>query len=157
MTLIQNDDTSSSFDVRALLCDALNEDATTYAHPAIQGLKCLTTTTGVFENDEYGGAQNSDRSFDPVSQEIGAIVYLAGAMSAVVFILGVYGYRRRQKKKDEIKLPHHLDDSDLVNTSNSISFDGGLPYNIPSMDFSRIDARRNSYFPVSPLRVCLIP
>jgi hypothetical protein len=116
---------SDGFDTSAIIgftCDALNGDALKMSHPAIMGLECILNDPASVPESE-NGIDKGEPSIDPATQRFTTPVAVMSALAAVMVVIGLYVYRRRKKKEDEI-VPHkrHLDDSD-VNNSNSMSFE----------------------------------
>ena len=161
MTLISDETGLDTSEIDALICSILNGESWTSVHPAIQDITCIQESTSGSDGD---GVSSSTPPFEPVSEQIGAYSYLVGVAAALVIVLGIYGYRRRHMKKDGVQEIGPLDDSDVVNMSNSISFEnGGALAGPPAMDFTPINdpkltytahggieaIARQSYFPVS--------
>lgn len=158
MTIIANEATSvNSTEIGTSICQVLDDDEfLRLLHPSIMGLECVTSVDTIF-NDDPTGSGNTLPSIDPVSHNVEAYSILVSAVSAIVVVLGIYGYRRRHQKKDGIKDVNYLDDSDVVNMSNSLSYEAGALQ--PTMDFTPIHnpsytaqggievLARHSYFP----------
>ena len=159
MTDSGNYDLSST---EEMICALLEDESIRFAHPAITSISCMDSVGNRIKGEDVDEVGKSTPTFEPVSQRIGAYSYLVSVAAAVVIILGIYGYKRRHNKKEDKVAVGPLDDSDLANMSNSLSYEGTGPYTCnPAMDFTcihktaytaqgGIDAMaRQSYFPVS--------
>jgi len=111
--------------IEKFTCDALNSETLAMVHPAIVGLECIT-----YGSDTGIGGSESNNGTPPViapavSQRLSTSVLVASALAAVMVVFGVYAYRRRQNKEEDVPaLKANLDDSDDVyNVSNSLSFE----------------------------------
>ena len=157
MTVMSDKAVFNMTEFDSLLCAALNKDSLTESHSDITGVECVPLGGGVPDSIQ------DDPSFQPVSQEVSAYGFLVSAAAVIVVVLGIYGYRRRHGGKDAAKDVGYLDDSDLVNMSNSVSYEEGAPFSSnQSFDFTPITGAtafsaqggieamaRHSYFPVS--------
>jgi hypothetical protein len=155
MTLF-GDETINSTAIDALICDTLHSENLRLSHPTIQSIECIQSNGDVVTDDNPLEVEKSTPTFEPVSQGLGANGLLVSVAAALVVVLGLYGYRRRHRRNDKTKETGHLDDSDLANMSNSLSYEGG----VPALDFTSIvptftaqvgieSIARHSYFPVS--------
>lgn len=163
MTVMSNTANYNSTNVEGMICSVLNDEGIRFAHPAIESVACYDSLNRKIQDDDTTGVGKSTPTFEPVAQQIGPYSYLVSAAAAIVIVLGIYGYRRRHNNDKEEKVEvGPLDDSDLVNMSNSLSFEGAGPHNgAPAMDFTSIHnptytaqggieaMARQSYFPVS--------
>ena len=155
-----------SFDVNSienLICaDINNNNDIKESHPEISRIACIKSLEDNLLTDNTDAVEGSTPTLVPVAQEIRAVSYIVGAAAAIVIVLGIYGYRRRHRNKGEKVEVGPLDDSDLANMSNSLSYEGVGPYNgAPALDFTSIHKpaftaqggieamARQSYFPVS--------
>ncbi len=141
MTMISDENNFDYKQIDSLICDALNDDSLKYVHPTIQHVQCVPLKQSGLTEDGINGIDKPSPSFKPVSQEIGAYGLLVSVAAALVVILGIYGYKRRHRPEQSVKKEvGHLDDSDLVNMSKSISYEAAmLPYiGQPAMDFTSI-------------------
>ena len=106
--------------VQELVCNALNSDSLAFQHPSITSLECirdLEAPPSIIDN----GRPNSTTAS---AQGVTAPTLVLSSMAAVMFVFGVYFYRRRSNDDEEV-VPEqrpHLDDSD-INNSNSLSFE----------------------------------
>ncbi len=161
--------------VKDMICTALADESSSsavkYSHPTIESLDCIGSAADGVADNGLSDAGGAEPTFQPVAQQFGASSYLVTAAAAIVVVLGIYGYRRRHHHTKEEKVEvGPLDDSDLVNMSNSLSFEGTGPYNgTPALDFTPITVNptytaqgiegmarqssmtRQSYFPVSEI------
>lgn len=164
MTIMSDSENFNSTAVEDMICTVLGGESLKYHyHPAVSGLVCVGAEGEIVVDESNDGVGEATPTFKPVAQQIGAYSYLVSAAAAIVIILGIYGYRRRHHTKEDKVEVGPLDDSDLVNMSNSLSFEGTGPYNgTPAMDFTPIttnttytakggieEMARQSYFPVS--------
>jgi hypothetical protein len=122
MTFYHDSDDFDTSAIKGLTCDALNSDALKMSHPAIMGLECILNDPVSIPGSGNGSVKGGP-SIDPATQRITTPVAVMSALAAVMVVVGLYAYRRRKKREDEI-LPQnrHLDDSD-VNNSNSMSYE----------------------------------
>lgn len=123
MTFYHDSDDIDMSTIKGLTCDALNGDNLKMAHPAIMGLECIADDAAPVPEPGTGIGKGEPPLDPSATQRYTTPVAVMSALAAVMVVLGLYAYRRRKNREEEI-IPHkkHLDDSD-VNNSNSMSFD----------------------------------
>lgn len=142
MTIMSDGSNLNIEEIDSLICEALNNESLTYAHPTIDSVQCIPWENNII-NGEDGDDINPDEVvpiFEPSRQRIGAYGFLVSIAATLVVIFGIYGYKRRHRGKDESpREVNPLDDSDIVNMSNSVSYEAGISQNSqPAMDFTSI-------------------
>lgn len=165
MTVMSEDENFDISNVEEMICTAMESDYTIKeAHPVIQSIACIGSNEDRLQSDDLGDLERPTGTFEPVYNQIGPVSYVMSAIAAIFIVLGIYGYKRRHYKKEEKIEVGPLDDSDLANMSNSLSYEGTGPYNgTPAMDFTPINKpaftaqggieamARQSYFQVSQI------